>query len=276
MLYKLEARNSRGAVLELVLEDISDGFVLEDVDGLDPVDSSISSSDFAQQDGAEFQSARRIPRHITLKVGLEPQDSSQTVRGLRRSLYSFFMPKKGVSLRFFDQTGDDELVVDISGWIESFKSKLFSKEPSVDISITCLKPDLLEIEPVDLSGETTDDATETLIDYEGSVDTGINFTLNVDRTISELTFYHRGPDDVIQSMEIAIPMESGDVFEVSTVPGNKYARLNHLGTLTYVAYAISPQSTWHMLSEGENYIRVYAEGDPIPYDISYITRHGGL
>ena len=273
MLYKMEARNSRGAVLEFILEDVSDGFVLVDVDGLDPVDASLSSSDFAQQDGAEFQSARRIPRNLLVKIGLEPQDSSQTVRGLRRSLYSFFMPKRNVSLRFYD---DDGLIVDISGWIESFKSQLFSKEPSVDISIMCFKPDLLEIEPVELEGETTDDATETLVNYEGSVDTGILFTLNVDRTISELTFYLRGPDDIIRSMEIAIPMVSGDILEISTVPGNKYARLNHLGTLTYVAYAVSPQSTWHMLSEGENYIRVYAEGDPIPYDISYITRHGGL
>lgn len=273
MLYKMEARNSRGAVLELILEDTTDGFVLEDVDGLDPVDSSISSSDFAQQDGAEFQSARRIPRHITMKVSLEPQDSSQTVRGLRRSLYSFFMPKRSVDLRFYE---DDGLTVDISGWIESCKSKRFSKDQKMDISITCLKPDLLEIAPVELEGETTADTDETLVVYDGSVDTGLKFTLNVDRDVTELTFYIRGADDVIRSMDIAIPMEAGDILEISTVPGNKYVTLNHLGTITYVAYAISPQSTWHVLSEGDNYIRVYAEGDPIPYDISYITRHGGL
>lgn len=273
MLYKMEARNSRGAVLELSLEDISDGFALLDVDGLDPVDASISSSDFAQQDGAEFESARRIPRNLTAKISLEPQDSSQTVRGLRRILYSFFMPKKEVKLRFFDTDG---LTVDISGYVESLKSKFFSKEPSVDISIMCLKPDLIEIESSGFSGDTTDTTDEVPIVYEGSIETGLKFTLYVDRTISELTIYMRGPDDVVKSMDIAIPMESGDILEISTVPGDKYATLNHLGTISYVAYAVSPQSTWHKLFEGDNNIRVYAEGDPIPYDISYITRHGGL
>jgi len=273
MLEKMEARNSRGDILEFILDDISDGLVLEDVDGLDPVDASISSSDSAQQDGANFQAARRIPRNLLIKIGLEPQASNQTVRGLRRQLYSFFMPKKSVSLRFYDLDG---LVVDISGWIESFDAKLFVKEPHVNISVMCLKPDLLEITPVELSEETTDDTTEIPIVYTGTVDTGFTFTMNVDRTLTELTIYHRGPDDVIQSMEVAIPMVSGDVLSISTVKGNKYVTLNHLGTLSHVAYAVSPQSTWHQLSEGDNYIRVYAEGDPIPYDISYITRHGGL
>lgn len=273
MLYKMEAINTRGTVLELVFDDITDGFVLEDVDGLDPVDATISSSDFAQQDGAEFQSARRVPRNLLVKIGLEPQDSTQTVRGLRRTLYSFFMPKRNVTLRFHDTDG---LIVEIVGWIESFSSKLFTKEPSVDISIMCLRPDLLELTPVELSGTTTSTTTETPIEYEGTVDTGLLFTLNVDRTLTEFTFYHRGPDDVIQSMDVSIPMVAGDILSISTVPGNKYATLNHLGTLSFVAYAVSPQSTWHQFSEGENNIRVYAVGDPIPYDISYITRHGGL
>ena len=142
MLTQLEARNSAGSLLSLQLEDISDGYVLQRVDGLDPVNAVLISSDYAQQDGAQFHSARRLTRNIVLTIGLEPDWAVDTVKSLRARLYSFFMPKSQVELRFIDS---EDPTVSITGRIENCETVLFSKDPVIDVSIVCFDPDFIEL-----------------------------------------------------------------------------------------------------------------------------------
>lgn len=273
MLVKVEARNGQGSLLTLPMEDVSSGLVVEDIQGLDPVKATIVSSSFAGQDGTQYHTSRRESRNIVFRLELQPDYFETTVRDLRTQLYKYFMPKSPSSLRFFT---DDDLVVDISGRVESFETPLFTKEPSVDISIICFDPDFVELAPVELEGMTTSDTTETLIEYGGSVETGIQFVLEVDRTLTEFTVYHRLPDGTIRAMEFAYPLIAGDAFSVSSVSGDKEVVLTRSGTESPVLYSKSPQSGWIELENGDNYIRVYADGAGIPFSISYIPRHGGL
>lgn len=273
MLTLVEVRSSQGSLLSLPLEDVSDGLILQDVEGLDPVKATIVSSSFAGMDGSQYQSSRREDRNLILKLDLEPDYITSSVRDLRKRLYKYFMPKSYVSLRFYDSDG---LTVDISGRVESFESPLFTNEPEVSISILCFDPDFIDLTPVELNGMTTSGTTETLITYDGSVETGILFTLNLDRNLTEFTFYHRPPDGTLRSMEFAASLVAGDVLKISTVAGNKGANLNRSNSDSSILYGISPQSNWIELMQGDNYIRVYAEGIPIPYNITYTNRYGGL
>jgi hypothetical protein len=273
MLSKVEVRGAQGNLLVLILEDVVEGLLVEEITGLDPVKATIVSSSFATMDGSQYQSSRRESRNITIKLGLEPDPTEDTVRTLRKRVYDFFMPKAPVDLRFFMEDG---LTVNISGRVESCESAMFVEEPTVDISIINFDPDFLNLTPTVLAGSTTSTTTETLIDYDGTVETGIEFALNVNRTLGEFTIYHRLPNDEIRTLDFAASLVSGDVLKINTVTGNKGATLTRTSVVSPVMYGISPQSNWIELTSGDNHIRVYAEGAAIPYTIQYVTRYGGL
>lgn len=276
MLEKLEVLTEQGVLLTLPLQDISQGYSVQNIDGLDPVKATIVSSTFGQMDGEQYQSARREKRNIILTLGYEPDYVSGTMQDLRKKLYAFFMPKSRVLLRFF-QTG--EPVVQIYGRVESFDSAKFDREPKAVISIINFDPDFYNPTRVILAGNTTASTVETTHTYPGSVETGIVFRLMVNRAnLTEFTINHRPPDDSLRSLDFATatPLLIGDVLTISTIPGNKFVTLTRGGVDTSFLFGISPQSNWISLFPGDNKLRVYAEGAGIPYQIEYTTKYGGL
>ncbi len=272
-LTKIEVRTMSGTLLTLPLDDVSDGLVLQDVGGLGPVKATLSASSYANSDRSLLQSARREARNITLQMGFEPDYVTTTVADLRNRLYDFFMSKTQISMRFFMSSG---LEVDISGIVESCEPTMFTKDPEVDISIMSYDVDFIGLEPVEIEGETVDDSTNITVEYEGSTKTGFVFTLNLDRSLSEFTIYHQPPDGTLVQLDFAASLLSGDILTISTVDGNKYANLNRGGTVSSVLYGVLPQSKYLQLAKGDNMIRVYAEGDEIPYTIVYTPLYGAL
>lgn len=274
MLTAVEARSRQGDLLSLPLEDVTSGFIVAKIEGLDPVKATLVSSSFANADGEQYQSSRRETRNIKFNIELDPDPELETVRDLRKRLYRFFMPESEVRLTFILEEGLD---VDIVGRVESCETDHFSQEPAVDISIICFEPDFYDPTPVVVTGETTAGETPMPITYDGTTETGIQLVLNVDRALPEFTVYHVPPDDVIKTLEFDnFPLETGDVLTISTVSGSKGATLVRAGTTSSVLYGVSPQSNWIELMPGDNSIRVYAEGAPVPLEIEYITKYGGL
>lgn len=277
MLTVVEARNRQGALLALPLDDISDGLVLAEVEGLDPVKATIVSSSFAGADGSQYLSARREDRNVKLVVELQPDYITTSVRDLRKRLYNYFMTKAEVNLRFYDSDG---LIVEIWGRVESCETALFTQEPTVNVSIICFDPDFLDLNPIQMNGmtsaSTTDEAGKLHIPYAGTVEAGVKLVLNVDRPLTEFTLYHNPPDGTTRQMDFAESLVAGDVLTISTVFGSKYATLTRAGNDTPILYGISPQSNWIELMQGDNDLRLYAAGAAIPFNITYTTRYGGL
>lgn len=273
MINKIEVRSPAGTMLTLTLDDSSSGFVVMAVDGLDPVKATITSSSFAKIDGSQYQSCRRESRNIILKLGLEPDYISSTIRSLRNILYDFFMPKSEVSLRFYI---DSDLVVNVDGRVESCDADLFSKDVQINISVLCFDPDFVDNEIETINGNTVSTETNTELDYTGTVDAGILFTMTVDRTITTFTIYHNPPDGTFKSLDFAMELYSGDSVTISTVRGDKYVYRTREGVTQSVLYAMSPQSNWIEFSRGINHFRVYTSGAAIPYTITYYNRYGGL
>lgn len=275
MLTTVEARSPKGDLLTFPLEDDSSGFRVAKIEGLGPVKANLVSSSFANADGEQFQSSRREARNIKITLELEPDPELETVRGLRTKLYRVFMTESKVKLTFVLADG---LTVDIVGVVEDCDVDLFTQEPSADISIMCYEPDFIDPDSVVVPGFTVNDETNSMvIEYDGSVETGIQLVLNVDRTLPEFTVYHVLPNDEIQTLEFDnYPLEAGDVLTISTVFGSKGATLVRSGTSSSVLYGISPQSKFIELLPGDNSIRVFAEGDPIPLEVEYISKYGGL
>lgn len=276
MLDKVEVISEQGQLLTLSLQDISSGYSVQDIEGLDPVKATLISSPFAQIDGEQYQSSRREKRNIIFTLGYEPDLFTGTVQALRKRLYGFLMPESRVLLRFY-QTG--EPMVQIYGRVESFSSPKFAKEPLAVISILNFDPDFYNPSSTVMPGNTVSSLIETVFVYPGTVETGMLFRLLVNRNVNEVTIYNRLPGgSVVQSLQFssATPLQNGDILTISTVSGNKYATLTRGGVNTPVLFGISPQSNWINFFPGSNQIRVHAEGAAIPYQIEYTTKFGGL
>lgn len=273
ILTQVEAQNTSGDLLTLPLGDASSGFIVKSIDGLDPVDAEIVSSSFAGEDGEQYQSTRRGKRNIVMKLGYQADFTSFSVRQLRQQLYNFFMPKSQNILRFYM---DDPLTVEIAGRVESFSSPLFAKDPEATISIINVLPDFVDPTVVHIDGMTVNDQTEQTIAYPGTSETGFVFRLMPDRGLNGFTIYNRVEDGTTYQLEFDGVLYANDILEISTVQGSKYARVTHLGVQTSLLFGVTPFSAWINLWQGDNNIRVVADGDPIPFTIDYTTKYGGL
>lgn len=274
MITRVEARNKQGSLLSLQLDDDTDSFLVQDIDGLGPVKATLASSSFAGLPGEQLNSRRRETRNIKIQLGLNPDPAaSETFESVRSQLYGYFMPASDVMLRFYTDGG---LTVDILGTVETCEPAIFSPEPAMDVSIMCYAPDFLDSTAVQVTGNTTSGGTITPIVYAGHMDTGFVFTLNVNRTLSAFTLYHISPNDDITTLDFAGALASGDTLVISTVPGSKGVTLTRSGVISSMLWAVSPQSTWLSLQRGANGFRAYASGAGIPYTLVYTKKYGAL
>lgn len=274
MLRGFQATSTRGGTLELLLGDISKGYVIKSIDGLDPVKANIVSSSSANEDGEQYQAARREKRNIIIKIGLDGDFVVGGVRKLRRDLYAQFFPKSETALRFLS---DDEGPLDISGRVESFEAPLFTEEPEATISILCFNPDFVDptnVIETGFSNWTT--PTRQSIEYDGDVETGFLLRINIDRAVTSVGIYSTPLDGVDRKMDITGSFINGDTLEISTIAGEKRVYLIRGGVASSVLYGLSSFSDWINLYPGVNQFRVAIEGAAIPYSLIYTTKYGGL
>lgn len=274
---KVEVMNSQGNLLTLTLEDISNGYIVKDIDGLDPVKATIVTSSFATIDGQQYQASSRETRNIIIQLGYAPNFSEdQTIRVLRSRLYQFFMSKSEVSLTFYMTDG---LVVNIVGRVESCAAPLFSQEPQMDISIICFNPDFVDVNLIQMHNtfSTTDIAPQT-IEVPGTIPTGLtSFSFTAAKTLSEFTIYHTTPSGVLRTMLVSAPLVLGDIVNMCTVRGQKSITVTHLGVTTSLLWAVSPQSAWVELEPGTNHFYMNASStNPSVIFVDFNNRYGGL
>lgn len=273
MLTSIDLYSPEKGLLSLPLADISNGYSVRSIEGLDPVKAEIVSSPIALIDGSQYQSSRRENRNLILTFGIESDYVSTTVAQLRQVLYKYLMPKSSITIRFHV---DFAHFADISGRVESFETPLFSSSPEIKVSIICFKPDFVSPNTVLINGNTVADSTVMDIEYAGTVDAGIEFNLLVNRALSEFTIYSQLPGGPYRSLDFIGLLQDLDVVKIVTTPGEKKVTLTRGGLETSVLYNVSPASTWISLSPGTNQFRVQTSGDPIPYTVQYKESYGGL
>lgn len=273
MLTSVEAFTPQGENLMLPLQDASGGYIVKEIEGLDPVKATIVSSRFAMLDGTQYQASHREARNIVIKLGLNPDYGSTAVSELRSRLYDFFLPKAAVRLRFYL---NGVAFVDIEGRVESFDAPLFAKEPEATLSILCFNPDLEALASVIASGSTVTTTATTTVAYPGTVETGFVLRLSVTHALSEFFLYNTNASGDVSMLEFAATLLTGDLVTISTVTGNKYATLLRAGVETSVMYGVAPTSNWVNLYRGDNRIRLSATGAAMPWQIEYTAKYGGL
>jgi hypothetical protein len=171
--------------------------------------------------------------------------------------------------------------VDIWGMVESFDCPQFVKDPEATITLLCFEPDFIALQPVSFDGMTSASQDQAIyVDYEGSIETGILLKLRVNRELKGFEIHQIADDDTLRILEFAkSPLIAGDILELSTISGAKRASLYRGGysaNRVSVLYGVQTSSNWINLYPGANYIRVYAEGAPVPFTIEYTNKYGGL
>jgi hypothetical protein len=286
LLKNLRVKNWKNQILNLSIGDILEGFFIKDIQGLGPVKATLSTSSSAGLDGAQYHASRLESRNIIIKLGLDPNGLPISVSELRSKLYDFFMPKTNAKLNFILSEGSDTLDRVIDGHIEYNEPDVFTKEPTVDVSIMCFNPLFADPEPKSHSFSTSTLSTPgASFVYEGNVDTGALIKILFNRSVSSGTridIRHKYLG-VTKAMHLSHPsyppgysFQSGDVLEISTVRGSKYVRVIRGGITTAILYAFAPISEWISLGQGLNEIGVQVSGNPIPYTVEYVEKYGGL
>lgn len=290
LLKKLDVTNIRGDVLNLFLENPAGEIFIKSIEGLGPVKSVMSSSSFANLDGETYYTSRRETRNIVLKLGLDPNYSTGSIHELRSQLYNFFMPKTEAFLNFnlYDKFTNTVLDLEITGRIESCEPSLFTKDPTVDISIICYDPNFVDPTVIELDGNTIgprpitpgyEDVGENYV-YEGLIETGVLFTLYPNKNIADFTIYYRGSDNIQHSALITYDFVDEDIVKVNSVPGSKYIKLIRDEVETSILYALdSIEDNWLELIPGNNVISVQVDDSETlasPFTIEYTRKYGGL
>lgn len=273
MITSIEVTNLRGNTLTMgMYENDTDPYQVAKISGLGPVQATLSSSSYAGNDGEVFQNAKRAARNIVMEIELDPVEG-EDYGELRRGLYPFFMTKNPLKLRFHTSTG---LYVDILGYVESFESPIFDKDPTVSVSIMCYDPDFEDPRIVTVESGTVDDTESLELVYPGSVATGSVVTLNINRVVTDLSIYNTDEAGNALQLDFAGSLLDGDTLVISSRRGAKGITLTRAGVQTSYLYGRSAQSKWIELDRGINNFRIYAPGDPIPYILEYAVRYGGL
>jgi hypothetical protein len=275
---KVEVTNVQGNLLTLTLDDISNGYVVEEIEGLGPVKASIVSSSFATMDGQPYQSSRREGRNVTMKLGYAPNYSiNQTIRSLRSRLYQYFMSDNEITLTFYMEDG---LTVTTAGRVEACEPVLFTAEPQMNISILCPDADFLDVETTQIHDvfDITDTEASDIVLPEGTTKTGLTLlTFTAPAALDGFSIYHTTPGGSVRSMLITAPLEVNDVVRMCTIKGQKSITLTRTGVTSSLLWAVSPQSQWVLLESGTNGFYLNAsEEDEAPVLIDFVNRYGGL
>lgn len=272
MLSKLDITNRRSMTLSLEMEENSSGYQIADILGLDPVKANLVSTSYPNQNGEEYQGSTRGPRDIKLLLDLEP-DGVETFFTLRKKLYTYLMPQSQVGLRFSLESG---LTLELVGIVENHSSPQFKEDPDVEVDIRCFQPDFLDPEVVILTGGTVDDSDNTAISYPGTLEASTILRLYVNRTLTDFTIYNTPEDGVVRQLDFSGALIAGDELIISSVKGSKGITLKRSGVSSSYLFGRTPQSAWIELFEGINQFRVHALGDPVPYELEYVVRYGGI
>ncbi len=269
MLTKVEVINQLGDNLAIPLGGVHAGYIIDSIDGLDPVKATLSSSPRALLAGEVFQASRREKRNLILNLDLEPDYVTTTVEGLRQSLYRYVSPGEPITVSLYF---DGVQKAKIAAVVEDVGSPLFSKESKVTISLICFEPDFMGY-PRTISATSVGTSAKHDITNVGNLRAGMKFAIKFKAATSGFTIVNNKDSGTFTySGTILI----NDIFEINTIPGEKSIKRRRGNTLDSVLAGVNPASRWIQLLPGPNAVVVTASSGAVDTTISHVERYGGF
>lgn len=275
MLSEVRIVSPFGEVLRLPLGDISNGYSVQEIEGLDPVKATIALSKFAMLDGARYLSSKLESRNIVFKIGLH-EDGYSLTADLRAKLYDYFMPKTIVRMTFVDDMGGE---ASITGIVETMDAALFTDEPLMQASIICPDPLFVASVPSKAIGVTgsQQDADVVEINYKGTSPAPVFLSIQASGALTSVQATIEHFDTQSRFSISGFTTVAGSRIDITTEVGNKSAFVYAPdGSSLNFLRGVSPASNWLELYPGINKLRVITDGTASSYSLQYNERFGGL
>lgn len=248
------------------------------IDGIGPVAANILTSPTGALDGELYTGSSQGKRNVVIKMGLNPDWADQTIESLRAELYKYFMPQLGVYLRFISTHLP---TCEVAGYVESMDPNIFSKDPEINISIICPKPDLISIDETVVTGIVGPGEIPVDINYLGHKPTGFVLRVTPGDTNPAYTGLYTIEtlieETVTQKFSVTGTVDADTTLIMSSVPGDKFVHeLSTDGTVvSRLSDAVEPYN-WMQLFPGSQQFHVSTIETGLEWSLSYFDRFGGL
>lgn len=282
-MYEFKVKSSEGTIYTLTNNP---NYTIYKVDGLEPPQANVNTSNNATGDGSTVNSVRVPIRNLVLYLTIEGDVESNRI-----NLYKYFPYKKPIELYYKNDTRD----VYIEGYVERISVGQFDRKQIAQISIICPQPYFKAIDDVvsyfseisnlfsfpfsiakegmEFSAITTN-IRKSIINT-GEVESGVLIELNAIGTVVKPTIY-----DVLKRTHITLnfTMEINDKITINTYQGKKSITLTRNGVTTNAMGYMTPDSNWLTLDLGDNVYAYECESGTSDLQITFTTSalYGGV
>jgi Phage tail protein RIFT-related domain len=250
---------------------------IRNIEGLDPVKASVNTSPLGSVDGDAYVGSNVPGRNIVLTVGMNPDWNNWSYEGLRRLLYSYFMPKRPVRLVFYS---DDIDPVEIRGIVESAEINQFSKDPEFVISVICPDPYFTALAPKVFTGQSVRSGGAVIdIENEGSVEIGMYVQVTQVSGAAPAKIGIQIGDPTVSYFDVVATVNATNYFEISSVPTRKFVQNLDMSTgviTSLLSKVVREGSQWPIFQPGGNEFSVITDAGVQDWELTYFERFGGL
>ena len=271
--------------MELTRPELS-GFIIRNIDGLDPPKATVNIKKSATSDGGQFNSAYLNERNIVIDL-VYMEGLKESIEDLRQKSYKYFPIKTKVKILI----ETDNRISETEGIVENNDVAIFEKREGGQISIQCPNSYLYSAgangnqttvfsgvepmfefpfcndsltEPLLIMGEIRNEL-ERVITYVGDAEVGITINIYAIGEANHITIYNM---DTRESIHIdtdklealtGTGITVGDEITICTVKKQKSATLIRAGKTINILNCIARDVDWFELTKGDNTFAYTAE-----------------
>lgn len=280
-------------MFELILENaagdqltfgMNSPFTVTEIQGLNPPDATINTSQIAIMDGAKFNSSKLNMRQINVAFAIEYQAAANRIE-----VFKVLKSKQYVKMTYIGEYRN----VFIEGYIQSINISYFEKKQIVTCSILCPDPYFKQAQeivdrltniisafhfpfsstadPQLVFGYVSNDIGIT-IENDGDVDCGMIIELYARSAVSDPKIFNYITQDFIG---LDFDMQTADLITIDTRQGHKTVMLTRSGVQTNLFNYVMQNSTWLQLeANGSTFVYEVGTGDAA--DLVVTFKHNNL
>lgn len=254
-MYKFMIENSKGDKLNF--NQIGSAFNITEIEGLNPPDATINTSEVALIDGELFDSAKAQMRTMNIAFSIEKDAAANRIE-----IFKVLKTKQRVRVYF----SNDYRNVYIDGYVESIGITYFDMKQICTVGIICPQPywksaEIIVSELSQVIGafhfpfSSTETPKELLFGYldptahidvanDGDIATGIVITLQANAAVGNPKIIDYITGEYIQ---LNFSMRAADFITIDTRAGAKTVKLLRNGVESNIFNSFARGSTWLML-----------------------------
>ena len=265
-MFTLEIENTKGTRLEIT--DNENNFQVTNIEGLNPPNANINTSNYANSDGSSFNSSKIENRQIVITIALNGD-----IERNRLLLYKYFKNKEWCKIYYKTESRN----VFIEGYVQTFEVPQFTQKQVAQISILCPDPyfkDLDEIvtsiskvirrftfpfainidEPIPFSDFDIEKVTNVINDSES--DTGLIINATFLGTVNKLEI--RNTDNG-KNLILEYQFKENDKLVINCNKGKKSVILTREAVDYNLVTQIKGKPTFFQLGIGDNHYSFLAD-----------------